>query len=70
MHPVCIIPLSISVCAFLLNRRTSEETVGVMTMTLAGLLAVVALILAPWQIQMLGALALLLDRCDLLKVRG
>ncbi len=70
MHPVCIIPLSISVCAFLINRRTSEETVGVMTLTLAGLLAVVALILAPWQIQMLGALVLLVDRCSSLKIRG
>ncbi|MCT7984837.1 hypothetical protein NG796_16325 [Laspinema sp. A4] len=70
MHPVCIIPLSISVCAFLINRRTSEETVGVMTLTLAGLLAVVALILAPWQVQMLGALVLLFDRCYGLKIRG
>ncbi len=70
MHPVCIIPLSIAVCAFLINRRTSEETVGVMSMTLAGLLAVVALILAPWQIQLVGAVALVLDRYHWLKVRG
>jgi hypothetical protein len=41
-----------------------------MSLTLAGLLALVALILAPWQIQLLGALALLLDRCHWLKVRG
>lgn len=68
--PIYVVPMTVGVCAFLIYRHASEETVGVMAMAIAALLAILTLILAPWQLQLIGAIALLLDRLHLLNVRG
>lgn len=70
MLPIYIIPLGIALCAFSIYRHASEETVGVMAMTIASILVIVGLILAPWQLQLVGVLALVMDRFDWLNARG
>lgn len=68
--PIYIIPLAVALCAFLIYRHVTEETVGVMAVAIAAILVILGLILAPWQLQLVGALALVLDRFQLLKARG
>ncbi|MBK4731426.1 hypothetical protein JJD41_16370 [Oxynema sp. CENA135] len=70
MIALYIIAPMVALAAWWSWRRVAEETVGVMAISIASVLLLCALAFAPWQFQLVGVLALVCDRFELLSAKN
>lgn len=60
--PVYLVTLVFAVVCVWVFRHAPEETVGVMAASIAAILLVCGIVLAPWPVQLAGFVILLVDR--------